>query len=241
MNERATQPIAIMFAMRAEAEPFLQQCAAQRLAVDSPLPIELYQATMAGLPLIISVNGKDQRYAVDRIATEAAAVSAYIVLQGYQPSLLISAGTCGAVNPLLQVADVLWVDQPICYHDHRIPLAEFADYGLGRYPVFFDAAIAESLALAGGCLSSGNSLDVCAADLQQLQLLGSDIKEMEAAAIARLCEDFSVPFIALKAVTNPVKVDHDAGAVFEENLARSVQALSGKLYALLQELITREN
>ncbi|CAH0991415.1 5'-methylthioadenosine/S-adenosylhomocysteine nucleosidase [Sinobacterium norvegicum] len=225
--------IALIFAMYAEAQPLIEALAASPKAFDTPLPMALFTADTAGAEVLIAVNGTDPVYGVDRIATEAAAVTAFVVLQQFKPDYLISAGSCGAVNPELRVADVLWVDKPVCFHDHRIPLGDFEPFGVGRYPVYFDADLAQTLALNSACLSSGNSLDVSDADLLQLEKIGSDIKEMEAAAIARLCQDFNIPFLAIKAVSNPVRQDHDTGEVFERNLSLAVTALTEKLQQLL--------
>lgn len=53
------------------------------------------------------------------------------------------------------------------------------------------------------------------------------VKEMEAAAIARLCKDHEVPFFALKAVTDLVDGQHPPEEEFLANLAKAVAALVG--------------
>jgi 5'-methylthioadenosine nucleosidase len=76
-----------------------------------------------------------------------------------------------------------------------------------------------------GIVTTGNSLTYTKEDMEVMQEHGVAVKEMEAAAIARLCKDNKVPMFALKAVTDLVDGEHPPQEEFLANLAKSVDAL----------------
>lgn len=55
-----------------------------------------------------------------------------------------------------------------------------------------------------GVVSTGNSLDYTPQCMDIMNEHGVAVKEMEAAAVAEVCRDHRVPFVALKAVTDIV-------------------------------------
>ena len=64
---------------------------------------------------------------------------------------------------------------------------------------------------------------------------------MEAAAIAWVCQQFSIPFIGLKSITDIVDNDDNIESVdqFEQNLAKASNTLQEKLTIVL-ELMANE-
>lgn len=108
-----------------------------------------------------------------------AAVNAAIVEQ--RPRLVVSAGTCGALDPSLEIGDVRMVT--------RIdsPLGEFFPRTLGA---------------AGAVLRSQDRVAVTARDKRLLFEGGAQIVDMEAAAIAVVCVQQGLPFACLKAVSD---------------------------------------
>ena len=76
-----------------------------------------------------------------------------------------------------------------------------------------------------GVVSSGNSLDYCEKDMDQMLASGAAIKEMEAGGIAWAAALHGVPLVALKAVTDIVDSDRPAQEEFLENLAAAAKAL----------------
>jgi 5'-methylthioadenosine nucleosidase len=91
-----------------------------------------------------------------------------------------------------------------------------------------DAHGSNFVLLAGfksGIVTTGNSLTYTKEDMEVMQEHEVAVKEMEAAAIARLCKDNKVPMFALKAVTDLVDGEHPPQEEFLANLAKSVDAL----------------
>ena len=76
-----------------------------------------------------------------------------------------------------------------------------------------------------GVVSSGNSLDYCKEDWDQLTAIGAAVKEMEAAGISWVAHLHNVPFIALKSITDIVDGDRPAQEEFLENLHSAAKAL----------------
>ncbi len=74
-------------------------------------------------------------------------------------------------------------------------------------------------------MSSGNSLDYCQQDMDQMLASRAAIKEMEAAGIAWAAALHGAPLLALKAVTDIVDGNRPAQEEFLENLASAAKAL----------------
>lgn len=105
------------------------------------------------------------------------------------------------------------------YHDRRIPIPDFAEYGIGNYPSARVTRMIRELNLKPGIVSTGNSLDICDKDFEVLQKNGADVKDMEAAAIAWVAALYGIPFIALKSITDLIDMDRPTQEQFIENLS----------------------
>ena len=64
-------------------------------------------------------------------------------------------------------------------------------------------------------------------------------KDMEGAAVARVCQDLRTPMVAIKAVTDHVDHGADTAAEFVRNLARATAALADAIEAALEPLAPR--
>ncbi len=62
---------------------------------------------------------------------------------------------------------------------------------------------------------------------------GAVVKEMEAAAVAWVCQQLALPFIALKSITDIVDGGEGTRGEFERNLDAAAQTLQTKLHAVL--------
>ena len=87
-----------------------------------------------------------------------------------------------------------------------------------------------------GVVSTGNSLDHVEADDKLMEANRADCKEMEAAAIAEVAEQFGVPFIGVKSVTDLVDSPVSTAEQFMANLAASATALQVALKKVLDFL-----
>jgi adenosylhomocysteine nucleosidase len=110
-----------------------------------------------------------------------AAAAAREALSQSTPDLVVSAGTCGALRPGMQLGEV--------YSISRIE----SDLGVFTpQPLFGPTAI----------LRSQDRVAATHQEKRQLAEQGADLVDMEAAAVAAVCQEKSIPFSAIKAVSD---------------------------------------
>ncbi|MCM2323413.1 MAG: 5'-methylthioadenosine nucleosidase [Oligoflexia bacterium] len=238
----ARRRIALLFAMEAEAAPLIETLGLRQDQEfgDPRLPFLHYRGEFAeSLELLLSVNGKDPRFGVDNIGTEPATLNAYLTLRGFRPELCISAGTAGGfIRCGGALGDVYVSDRPFCFHDRRIPIPGFDQYGIGSYPSASYAGMARALGLKEGGVSTGNSLDFTERCLAGMERSGASVKEMEAAAIAWVAWCLKIPFLALKSITDLVDGEHPTEDEFLRNLRTASRLLREKTVEVLRYLAT---
>lgn len=229
--------VAIVMAMRAEARPVVDALGAHRVPLPEaagPLPHEWYRATRGSLQVTVAVNGVDRRFGVDKIGTQPAALNAYVTCVHERPDLLISAGTAGGwARHGTRIGDVFVSDGHFLFHDRRIDLPGFADYGVGRYPAVDARALAAAIGAKTGLVTTSDSLDESDDDRRMIEAHGGHVKEMEAAAVAWVAELLGVPVLALKAITDLVDSPVATVEQFDANLATASARLADRLLAAL--------
>ena len=220
--------IAVVMAMSAEASPVLTALSAEAATGVAPLVLRWFTATRHRSEILIALNGRDRRFGVDSIGTEPAALSTYVAIDRFRPDVVISAGTAGGWERAGgAIGDVYVSDGCVVYHDRRIAIEGFREYGIGAYPVLPARQMAATLGLKTGIVTTSNSLDETDDDRLMISASGAAVKDMEAAAVAYVCEQMSVPFMALKAITDLVDHPEPVQDAFLRNL-RMVSALLGE-------------
>jgi nucleoside phosphorylase len=236
MNSR----IALIFAMEAEARPLIDELKLEHDPSfgDSRLPFQYFRGQLDGrIELLLSLSGKHDVHQVDNIGTEPAILNAYVTFSRFQPDLCINAGTAGGFRSRgCEIGDVFLIDRPCKFHDHRIPIPGFDSYGIGSYPVFAPAGMAEALGLKEGGVSTGNALDFTDVCLKIIEQNEGYVKEMEAAAIAWVASMLKVPFLALKSVTDIVDGEHPTQEEFLRNLDAASRRIREKTLEVLKYL-----
>ena len=228
-------------AMGAEASSLLVSLQAVAVHGAPPLSVKWFSAQRHGSELLIALNGRDRRFGVDSIGTDAAVLNTYAVIERFQPDLLISAGTAGGWRRADgEIGDVYVSDRHVVHHDRRIDLPGFADYGIGRYPVVSLRNMAARLGLKIGVMTTGNSLDESEPDRRMILTSGAVVKDMEAASVAYVCHQMSVPFMALKAITDLVDDHTSTAEQFNANLVMASRRLSEELLRVLDWVIPRD-
>lgn len=119
------------------------------------------------------------------VGFRAAAETAERVVAG-RPELVLSVGTCGALDPKLEIGQVRVVRR-----------VEGFDGG-------FDAL---DMGGAGGVLWSQDRVAVTVREKQELHARGAEIVDMEAVVVARVCAGAGVPFGCVKAVSDLASED----------------------------------
>lgn len=121
------------------------------------------------------------RVAVSGVGFQQAGTSAAEAIQRYRPDLVISVGTCGALDPAMEVGQVFYASRILST--------------VGQ----FDCVALEG---KGVVLYSQDRVATTVADKQALRAKGAAMVDMESAVIARECAKAGIRFGALKAVSD---------------------------------------
>jgi nucleoside phosphorylase len=203
-------------------------------------PMVLYNGLFQSLEVSILLNGKCSHLGVDHIGNQVATLAAHVAIEHLNPELVINAGTAGGfISRGGKIGDVYMGSPHVCYHDRRINLPRFKEYGIGFYPTADCPELANELGLKTGVVSTGSSLDFTQNDLDTMSSYNAAVKDMEAAAIAWVAQLHKIPFMAIKAITDLVDNDVPAENEFTENLQTASNALSAKMVEILS-FISRE-
>lgn len=238
--------IAIIMAMQQEAEPVIKALnlkeykAPEWSVFSNNMAIKIYKSSV-----YLVLNGMCKKNNVDRVGTQAAAISAFMCAELIKPDLIISLGTAGAASTHgFNIGDVVIGKEIFLYHDRRIPLPKFDQYGLGLFPVYKKSAeIAKRLKLKQAKIATGNSLINTSEDLQVLKDHEACVKEMEVASIAEVALNYNIPVLAVKGITDFYDCPEQSAEQFAHNFNLVNNNLSeaiGKVietYNLIEEAI----
>lgn len=212
--------IAIYCALENEARPIAERLALapQAESLDPHLTAKIYRGRHAGTDFVLCSSGIDPRYQTENIGTNAAVLCTFLLIDRYQPDLLINAGTAGAFqNRGARIGDVYLGQGDVRFHDRRSPVARYHDYCVGFYPVVPAPQMVQALNLKTGIVSSGNSFDCSPEDRRRLDAIGADLKEMEAAAVGWVAWTKRVPWFPIKVVTDYVEESESVESQFVAN------------------------
>jgi adenosylhomocysteine nucleosidase len=172
----------------------------RKIAIVAALEREIHPLVKNWFSVVVSHEGREfifyeAEYAIavaGGIGAQAARRAAEAVIVKYSPHLIISAGVAGALVPDLKAGDMIFpavvIDtQDGSRHETRIQNSPMGQSALGRtvlatYPDIASVVQKQQLAKSYGA----HSVD------------------MEAAAVARAAEKYSLPFIAIKAISDEV-------------------------------------
>lgn len=157
--------ILFVFAMEAEAEPLRTRLDLKEIE-NSLLnsPCKLYSGTYNGATITIAMNGKCPTFGVDNVGTTPAALTTFLAINQIHPDIVINAGTAGGFKRKTAAIGDCFLSTHVKYHDRRIPIPGFTEYGIGSYTSVACPNMVQSLNLKTGVVSTSNSLDHCDAD-----------------------------------------------------------------------------
>ncbi len=163
-----------------------------------------------------NLHGQDVVAVLARIGKVAAATTATLLIERFDVERVVFTGVAGGLGDDVNVGDVV-VASAFVQHDmdasplfprHEVPL-----YGQGRFAA--DPVLRAALVQAAqhalpmsrvheGLVASGDRFVSSAAEARALRAALPDVLavEMEGAAFAQVCHDFSVPFAAVRTVSD---------------------------------------
>jgi adenosylhomocysteine nucleosidase len=177
---RSPSPPAILFALRYEAAPFLRMLRLVARHDDAPCEVATYTDGRSTIVVAIAGMGADR-----------ATCALGWLCDRMRPSMVVSAGFAGGLSPRLWAGNVLLATEIV-----RPP------NGLWRC-----AQLVTSAGKRTGRLLDVPSVVSAAAEKAELgKRYHADAADMESAAIAEFCEGDGLPFIALRAVSDPASL-----------------------------------
>jgi len=224
------EKIGIVFAMKGEALATIHHFNLER--INGNYPVELYGN--AENKIVVSLNGTCSFTGVDNVGTQAATLNTYVLINEVNPDIVINAGTAGGfAHSGAKIGDVYIGTNRVVYHDRRIPLPKFDEYGIGNYGLINTDYLAKQIGIKQGIISTGNSLDYVDRDLQLMKMSNASLKDMEAASVAWVCQLLNKTFIPIKSVTDMVDGGIPTEVEFKANFNLATKNLNLKLIQLI--------
>ena len=148
-----------------------------------------------------------------------AAVGALTLIENFHPALVVNTGVAGGTGATDRPAEVMDVvlGTEIAYHDVWCGPGTERGQAAGC-PARFECPLPEdirrNLGAHEGLIASGDIFVTDAADLQRILALYPDALavDMESAAIAQVCHLKSVPFVALRVISDTPGKEGNAAA-----------------------------
>lgn len=231
--------VAVMMAMREEAEPLIQALGLTEVpdTFEPRDPMRAFKGRVGAIDVVVVLNGKGPREGhLNLTGPVAAAMATSQAVKSITPDLVINAGTAGGLGSRgVRVGDVL-LSRGIVFHDRHSPFGGAREaYALGNYPQPGTERTARDLGIKTAVVATGNSfVNVSTTDLSVIRRIDAAVVEMEAAAVSEVCAIYKVKMVALKAVTDDV--EHPDVAQFRANLQMATNNLAAKLRELLNYL-----
>ena len=235
--------LCVLFAMREEAAGLVSNLGLKEMGtLKKPYPMQLYQGIVNhekhnNLSISVVLAGDDHRFGVDYVGTEPATLMASVALEKLQPDLLISAGTAGGFSRHgNHIGDIVISAEEFVYHDHHVPIDGLHESALGNYPATDARRLCRDLGFQSGVISSGSSLAKKPTDIETMGLFDAKAKDMESAAIAWVAMLHSMPFMAIKSITNLVDEDNRSEQEFLTNFNQATSQLTEAVLQIIDYL-----
>ena len=201
------------------------------------------------------IHEKPAILALAGVGKVAAAITATMLIERYHVQRIVFTGVAGAVNAMVDVGDVV-VGTEYLQHDMDasplFPRYEIPYRGISRFPAHgaLFAPVLEALHAANmpakgqkglkihqGLIISGDRFVCSAAEVQALRqaLPEALCVEMEGAAIAQVCHDYQIPFVAIRSVSD--KADAEAHIDFPKFVSEVAGPLAVKFVDALMRRI----
>ncbi|EES58182.1 5'-methylthioadenosine/adenosylhomocysteine nucleosidase [Staphylococcus epidermidis] len=192
------------------------------------------------------LNHKEVVLTQSGIGKVNASISTTLLIEKFNPEVVINTGSAGALDQTLSIGDIL-VSNHVLYHDANATAFGY-EYGqIPQMPKTYTTDptllkktmhVLEQQQLNGkvGMIVSGDSFIGSSEQRQKIkqQFPEAMAVEMEATAIAQTCYQFKVPFIVIRAVSDLANGKADIS--FEEFLDKAALSSSETVSLLVESL-----
>ncbi|NOI78106.1 5'-methylthioadenosine/S-adenosylhomocysteine nucleosidase [Vibrio coralliilyticus] len=193
------------------------------------------------------LNGVDVVLLQSGIGKVAAAIGTTVLLDEYQPDVVINTGSAGGFDSTLNLGDVV-ISTEVRHHDADVTAFGYEMGQMAGQPAAFTAdaklmdvaekalSQMEDKHAVRGLICTGDTF-VCTAERQAFirQHFPSVIAvEMEASAIAQACHQFKVPFVVVRAISDVA--DKESPMSFEEFLPLAAKSSSEMVFKMVELL-----
>lgn len=171
------------------------------------------------------------------IGKVAAASATALMIDNFEPDLVVNTGSAGALDPDLKIGDEV-IGTQVAYSDVDVTVFGYAYGQVPNKPLYYEADPTvvkdfEQLALVKeGLIVSG---DQFVQDTAKKRILThfpeALVAEMEAAAVAQVAYQFGTPFIVLRGVSD--LANGDSGVVFDDYVVEAGRASAKLLLSYL--------
>ena len=197
--------ILIVCAMKLEAKPFLKALDNKRIKKHGELRV--YYGSITGLDVMVACCGVGMRRAAANIQS---------LIDSVGPSKIVMSGTAGGIDAKLKIGDTVVSDELI-YHERVENLPIRDGLSIDGLPLKADAALLDYASKAikekpperpvyFGRISTGKSFARGEAFDQIISTCNPLCADMESAAVAHVCQINSVPFIAVRSMSDTREV-----------------------------------
>ncbi|WPC74639.1 5'-methylthioadenosine/S-adenosylhomocysteine nucleosidase [Vibrio porteresiae] len=193
------------------------------------------------------INGAEVVLLQSGIGKVAAAVGTAILLNEYQPDVVLNTGSAGGFDSSLTMGDVV-ISSEVRHHDADVTAFGYEMGQMAGQPAAFQAdahlmSVAEkaleSMAdkhAVRGLICTGDAF-ICKPEQQEYirrHFPNVVAVEMEASAIAQTCHQFKVPFVVVRAISDVA--DKESPMSFDEFLPLAAQSSSAMVLKMIDLL-----
>ncbi len=197
-----------------------------------------YHGTLAGAEAVLLRSG---------IGKVNAAIGATLLIDRFWPDAIINTGSAGGTDPSLDIGDVV-ISSGVRYHDVDATAFNYAPGQVPGMPAIFrpDAQLAATAKRAAeatsdrrivsGEIGTGDSFMADPERIAALRRIFPNVKavEMEGAAIAQVCDQFGVPFLVVRALSDIAGKDSEIS--FDRFLHTAAKRSARFVIELVKEL-----
>ena len=230
------QKIAVIGAMEEEVAVLKNKMS--NVSTTSMGGCEYYQGEFNGKSIILTKSG---------IGKVAAAVATTLLISQFKPDIIINTGSAGGYDSELNVGDVVISDE-VRFHDIDVTAFGYEIGQMAEQPAAFkaDEKLVElalqatkdnpQLSIKKGLICTGDIFmaDPVKAEIARQNFPSMKACEMEAAAIAQVCHQFSLPFVIIRSLSDIAGKKSELS--FEEFLPTAAKNASILVEAIINKL-----